>query len=118
MRAIRGAVCLQRDDPAEMLDAVGEMLTAILERNAITTDVIVSALFTCTPDLHSGFPAAAARAHGFSDVPLMCAQELDVPGALERTVRVLLHVDIDRPRAEIKHVYLRGAEVLRPDVAS
>ncbi|MDD2858803.1 MAG: chorismate mutase [Candidatus Nanopelagicales bacterium] len=118
MRAIRGAVCLQRDDAVEMLDAVGEMLTAILERNAITTDDLVSVLFTCTPDLHSGFPAAAARVHGFSDVPLMCAQEIDVVGALERCVRVMIHADIDRPREEIKHVYIRGAEVLRPDVKS
>ncbi|MFA7324328.1 MAG: chorismate mutase [Candidatus Nanopelagicales bacterium] len=118
MRAIRGAVCLERDDAGEMIEAVGEMLTAILDRNQITTDDIVSVLFTCTPDIHSGFPAAAARQFGFSEVPLMCAQEIDVEGALQRTVRVMLHVNTDRPRAEIKHVYLRGAEVLRPDVQS
>ena len=71
MRAIRGAVCLTKDDSAEMLEAVGEMLTAILERNQITTENVVSVLFTCTPDIHSGFPAKAAREFGFGDVPLI-----------------------------------------------
>lgn len=118
MRAIRGAVCLSRDDSAEMQEAVGEMLTAILERNQITTDQVVSVLFTCTPDIHCGFPAKAAREFGFGEVPLMCAQEIDVDGALALTVRVMLHVDTDVARAEIRHVYLRGAEVLRPDVKS
>ena len=118
MRAIRGAVCLSKDDSVEMTEAVGEMLTAILERNQITTDDIVSVLFTCTPDIHSGFPAKAAREFGFGEVPLMCAQEIDVLGALALTVRVMLHADIDTPRADIRHVYIRGAEVLRPDVKS
>lgn len=118
MRAIRGAVCLRRDDSAEMQEAVGEMLTAILERNQITTDQVVSVLFTCTPDIHCGFPAKAAREFGFGEVPLMCAQEIDVDGALALTVRVMLHVDTDVARADIRHVYLRGAEVLRPDVKS
>ena len=118
MRAIRGAVCLSKDESAEMTEAVGEMLTAILARNQITTDDVVSVLFTCTPDIHSGFPAKAAREFGFADVPLMCAQEIDVLGALALTVRVMLHVETDIPRSEIRHVYLRGAEVLRPDVKS
>jgi chorismate mutase len=118
MRAIRGAVCLSRDDSAEMQEAVGEMLTAILERNQITTDQVVSVLFTCTPDIHCGFPAKAAREFGFGEVPLMCAQEIDVDGALALTVRVMLHVDTEVSRADIRHVYLRGAEVLRPDVKS
>ncbi|CAB4895759.1 MAG: chorismate mutase [Actinobacteria bacterium] len=118
MRAIRGAVCLKADNADEMLEAVGEMLTTILERNQITTDDLVSVLFTCTPDIHCGFPARAAREFGFGDVPLMCAQEIDVAGALQLTVRVMLHANIDTPRDEIRHVYLRGAEVLRPDVKS
>jgi chorismate mutase len=118
MRAIRGAVCLTKDDSAEMQEAVGEMLTAILERNQITTESVVSVLFTCTPDIHSGFPAKVAREFGFDDVPLMCAQEIDVDGALALTVRVMLHVDTDIPRSDVRHVYLRGAEVLRPDVKS
>ena len=118
MRAIRGAVCLQQDDADEMQEAVGELLEVILERNAITPADVISVLFTNTPDLHCAFPAKAARNVGFTEVPLMCAQEIDVEGALERVVRVMLHVDTDRPRSEITHVYLRGAEVLRPDTQS
>ena len=109
---------MQRDDADEMQEAVGELLEVILERNAITTDDVISVLFTNSPDLHCAFPAKAAREVGFTDVPLMCAQEIDVEGALERVVRVMLHVDIDRPRNEVVHVYLRGAEVLRPDTQS
>jgi len=118
MRAIRGAVCLRQDDADEMDEAVGELLEAILQRNAITPDDVISVFLTNTPDLRCAFPARAARNVGFSDVPLMCAQEIDVEGALERVVRVMLHVDIDRPRSAITHVYLRGAEVLRPDTQS
>lgn len=106
---------MQRDDADEMQEAVGELLGMILERNAITPDDVISVLFTNTPDLRCAFPAKAAREVGFTDVPLMCAQEINVEGALERVVRVMLHVDTDRPRTEIVHVYLRGAEVLRPD---
>ena len=116
VRAIRGAVCLQRDDPQEMREAVAELLTAMLARNSVTTDEVVSVLLTSTPDLVSAFPALAARDCGFSEVPLMCAQEIDVQGALARVVRVMMHVDIDRPRVQIEHVYLRGAQALRPDL--
>lgn len=111
-------MCLQEDNADEMREAVGELLEVILERNGVTPDDVISVLFTNTPDLHCAFPAKAAREVGFTDVPLMCAQEIDVHGALERVVRVLLHVDTDRPRSEIFHVYLRGAEVLRPDTQS
>jgi chorismate mutase len=74
-------------------------------------------IFTATPDLVCMFPAAAARGLGLGDVPLLCAQEIAVPHALSRVVRVLVHADLDRPRAQISHVYLRGAEVLRQDLA-
>lgn len=116
VRAIRGAVCLQRDDPDEMREAVAELLTTMLARNAVTTDDVISVLLTATADLVSAFPAVAARDCGFSDVPLLCAQEIDVRGALARVVRVMMHVDSDRPRSGIEHVYLRGAQVLRPDL--
>ena len=116
MRAIRGAICLAVDDPAEIRDAVGELLTAMLERNGQVTDDVVSVILTSTPDLTSAFPAAGARAVGFADVPLLCAQEIGVVGALERVVRILMHVDTPKPRSEIQHVYLRGAEVLRADL--
>lgn len=116
VRAIRGATALRADDAAEMREAVVELLTEMLGRNGMTTDDLISVLFTATPDLHSGFPAAAARELNVADVPLMCAVELDVPGAMARVVRVLAHVQSGLPRAAITHVYLRGTEALRPDL--
>ncbi len=116
MRGIRGATCLQRDDAAEMSEAVAELLDAMLSRNSVDSSNVVSVILTCTPDLTSAFPAAGARAFGLVDTPLMCAQEMAVDGALERVVRILAHVESDIPRAKIQHVYLRGAEVLRQDL--
>lgn len=117
IKAIRGATCLAADDASEMTQAVVELLAAILEKNDLTTDDLISVLFTATPDLHSAFPASAARELGLGDVPLICAQELDVTGALARVIRVLAHVQTDRSRAQIQHIYLRGAQVLRQDIA-
>jgi chorismate mutase len=117
VRAIRGATCLQHDDAAEMADAVTELLSELMSRNAISTDDLISVLFTSTPDLHCAFPAAAARGVGLADVPLICAQELDVTGAMEKVVRVMMHAQTSKARADIKHVYLRGAEALRQDIA-
>jgi len=118
LRGIRGATCLTADDADQMREAVIELIDHMLVRNGITSDALVSVLLTNTPDLVSAFPASGARAFGLVDVPLMCAQEIDVVDALPRTVRILFHAEIDVPRSEIQHVYLRGAEVLRPDVAS
>lgn len=116
LRGIRGATCLEQDDPTEMAAAVGELLGAMLERNGVANDDVVSVLLTCTPDLTSAFPAAGARVFGLVDTPLMCAQEMDVAGALPRVVRILAHVESSTPRSDIQHVYLRGAEVLRQDL--
>lgn len=117
VKAIRGAVCLTQDDAVEMADAVTELLTQMLERNQLTSDDLISILFTATPDIHSAFPAAAARAVGLADVPLICAQELDIAGAMPLVIRTMIQVDTDLARNEIKHVYLRGAEALRQDIA-
>ena len=117
IRAVRGATQLSADNPVEMADAVVELLAAMLERNDLTTDDLVSVIFTSTPDLRSTFPAAAARTLDIGEVPLICAQELDIEGALPRVVRVMAHVELDRPRKDVAHVYLRGAEVLRQDLA-
>lgn len=116
-RAIRGATCLTQDDAAEMSEAVVELLSEILERNGLVKDDLISVLFTATPDLHCAFPAAAARSLDFGDVPLICAQELDIDGALSKVIRVMVHAETNKKRADIKHVYLRGAEVLRQDIA-
>ena len=117
IRAVRGATQLQADDPEEMAAAVVELLSAMLDRNGLETEDLVSVIFTSTPDLRSTFPAAAARTLEIGDVPLICAQELDIEGALPRVVRVMAHAQLDRPRSEVVHVYLRGAEVLRQDLA-
>lgn len=116
IRGIRGATCLQRDDAHEMAEAVAELLEQMLTRNHVQRDHVVSVILTCTPDLTSAFPAAGARAFGLVDTPLMCAQEMDVDGALQRVIRILAHVESEVPRSEIQHVYLRGAEVLRQDL--
>lgn len=117
IRAIRGAVQLRQDDFEEMRGAVVELLTEIFRRNDIATDDLVSIIFTSTPDLACGFPAAAARELPIGDVALMCASELNIPGALPRVVRVMVHTETARARGELQHVYLRGAEALRVDLA-
>lgn len=108
---------MKADDPVEMTEAVVELVTALMERNELSTDDLISVIFTSTPDLTSAFPAAAARTLGIGDVPLLCAQELNIDGALPRVVRVLAHAVLDRPRQDVVHVYLRGAETLRLDLA-
>lgn len=117
VRAVRGAVQLDRDEAGHMDERVGALLAAVMERNALAADDLISIWFTATPDLHSDFPAAAARKLGIVDVPLICAQELDVRGAMPRVVRVLAHIESDRPRSEINHVYLGAAAALRKDIA-
>ena len=117
VRAIRGATCLQEDDPEHMRERVVELVRAMLDRNRLGVDDLISVIFTAIPDLRSDFPAAAARSVGLGDVPLLCAQEIDVPDSLPKVVRVLAHAQMDVPRAEVSHVYLRGAEVLRQDLA-
>ena len=117
LRAIRGATQLEVDEREHLLDSVDELIRAILEQNALATDDLVSMVFTATPDLHSEFPALAARRLGIGDVALLCAQELDVDGAMPRVIRVLVHAETDRAKADLRHVYLRGAEALRRDLA-
>jgi len=117
MRAIRGATCLSADNAAEMSEAVLELLQEMFSRNSVDLEDLVSILFTATPDLTSAFPAAAARSLNLADVPLICAQEIDVVGAMPRVIRVLVHVESSLARADVKHVYLRGAEALRQDIA-
>src|SRR5690606_35807069 len=117
VRAIRGAIQVEANEREAILAGVTELVTAVMERNRLTTDDVISVIFTATPDLNAEFPALAARKLGFHDVPLICATEIDVPGALPRVVRLMAHVDVDRPREEIQHVYLRGAVALRLDIA-
>ncbi len=99
-----------------MIERVVDLLERVLERNDVDSDDIVSILFTATGDLHSMFPAAAARTMGLGDVPVICARELDVEGATPRCIRVLLHLSTDKPRSVLHHVYLEGAKGLRDDL--
>lgn len=117
VRAIRGATQLQVDSVEEMRDAVVDLLTTLFAENEISNDDLVSILFTATPDIHSDFPAAAARTLDLGSIPLICAQEIDVAGALPLVVRVLVHAHSNRNHAEIKHIYRRGAQSLRKDIA-
>jgi chorismate mutase len=98
-----------------ILDATEELVREVMDRNAIDPDQMVSCLFTCTGDLDAEFPAVAARRLGLSSVPLMCAREMDVPGAMPRVIRLMLHCYADEGR-EARHVYLREAVELREDL--
>ena len=117
VRAVRGATQLTADDAEEMAGAVSELVQLVLERNRLTPDDVISILFTATPDLVADFPAHAVRKVGITDVPLLCATEIDVAGALPRVVRLMAHVETDAARADVTHVYLRGAVALRRDLA-
>jgi chorismate mutase len=117
VRAIRGAIQVEADDRDAILEGTAELVTAVMTRNDLTPDDVISVLFTVTPDLTAEFPALAARKLGFHAVPLMCATEIPVTRAMPRVVRLMAHVDTDRSRAEIQHVYLRGAAALRLDIA-
>ena len=117
VRAIRGAVQISGNDRDEILAATTELVTEVMSRNDLSTDDVISVLFTATPDLTAEFPALAARKLGFQEVPLLCASELDVPGAMPRVVRLMMHVETTKPRSALQHVYLRGAAALRLDIA-
>jgi chorismate mutase len=116
VRGLRGASTCAANTPEEISEATQELLLAMLERNGVSHDDVISVLFTTTPDLTASFPATAARGVGFGDVPLLCASEINVPGAMPLTVRVLLHAYTERARDELRHVYLRNAGSLRDDL--
>ncbi len=118
VRAVRGAIQVDEDDREQVLDATTELIREVLARNDLGQQDLISVVFTATPDLVSEFPAYAARQLGFVDVPLMCATEIAVAGAMPRVVRLLAHVETDLPRGEVHHVYLRGAAALRRDLPS
>jgi chorismate mutase len=115
-RALRGAITCDADSEEEIIDRTTRLLTELFDRNHIGHDCLTSIFFTATPDLTAVAPAAAARAFGLTDVPLLCAQEMNVVGGLERCVRVMLHFDCELSRSELNHVFLRGATTLRPDL--
>lgn len=116
VRAARGAILVPEDTPPAVHDATGRLLRALLERNEVDHDDLISILFTVTQDLRSAFPAEAARQMGMGDIPLLCAQEIPVDGAMPSVVRVLAHFHSERALGDVTHVYLDGAEKLRDDL--
>jgi chorismate mutase len=120
VRGIRGATTVEVDDPEGIVEATTEMLTALIEANGIDPEQVAGAWFTTSPDLHSEFPAVAARRLGWVDVPLICGQEMDVPYAntrsIPRCVRVLILVNTERSQREVHHAYLRGARAIKEEL--
>jgi chorismate mutase len=116
VRAIRGATQVEENDRDAILTGSAELVLAVLERNQLVPDDLISAIFTVTPDLNADFPAYAARKAGLTDVPLLCSTEIPVPGAMPRVVRMLAHVETPKDRSELRHVYLHGAAQLRTDL--
>ena len=116
-RAVRGAITVSHDTPEAIASATGKLLAALLDVNDLALADVTSAYFPATPDLRSDFPAKGARSAGWDEIPMLCAQEIDVDGALPRCVRVLLHLHLpaDLP---LRPVYLGGARTLRPDLAT
>ena len=115
LRALRGAITVEANEPDAILSATEELVRAVMERNSLEPEQMVSCIFTCTDDLDAEFPAVAARRLGLSALPLLCAREIGVPGALPRVIRLLLHCYADAG-SEPRHVYLREAESLRRDL--
>ena len=116
VRAIRGAIQVDANERDEILKGASELVTEVLHRNGVDPADLISIVFTATPDLNAEFPAYAARLLGLTDVPLLCTTEIAVPGSMPRVLRLLAHVETPLTRAQIRHVYLRGASALRTDL--
>ncbi|HEX2054789.1 MAG TPA: chorismate mutase [Actinomycetota bacterium] len=116
VRGLRGATTVNSDTVEQVMEATAELLRTMIERNGIGHDDLITIIFTATPDLTSEFPAAAARSIGISDVPLLCATEINVKGAIPRVIRILMHIYTEKALSELRHVYLRDAQPLRTDL--
>jgi len=113
VRGIRGAITVEHNTKQEIIAATKQLLLKILEENEIKIEEVASAIFSVTKDLNAEFPAAAAREIGWSNIPLLCTYEIDVPGSLPKCIRVLIHFNTEKSQNQIKHVYLREAKTLR-----
>lgn len=116
VRAVRGATTVELDRREDVIARTQELVAAIVERNGIAPEDMVSILFTATDDIHSAFPAEAAREAGFTHVPLMCARELEIEGGVERCIRIMVHVYTALSAEDLRHPYLHGARQLRTDL--
>lgn len=117
VRAIRGAITVENNSETDILSATKELINSIIQENNISKDDVISIIFTATRDLDAVYPAVAARQIGFTDVALMCVNEMYVPGSLEKCIRIMMHVNTGKKNSELKHIYLKGAKILRPDIA-
>ena len=117
LRGVRGATTVDENSEAAILSATRELLALLIETNGIVESEVASIFFSSTSDLTAAFPARAARELGWHTVALLGAQELDVPHGPDRCIRLLLHWNTDKRQDEMKHCFLHGAEVLRPDLA-
>lgn len=114
-RGLRGATTVPANSPDDILEATTELLAEMMRANDLHIYDVASAYFTTTRDLNAEFPAVAANRLGFTDVALLCGHEMEVPGSLAMCLRILLHINTEKEPGDLKHVYLRGATVLRPD---
>lgn len=116
VRGLRGATSVEQDTEDAVVDATAELVRTMMRRNDLETGDLVTMIFTATPDITSQFPAYAARAIGISEIPLLCATEMNVKGAPPRIIRVLMHIYTDKDYKDLRHVYLREARGLRTDL--
>jgi chorismate mutase len=116
VRALRGATTLDEDERGHLIERTQELIAAVFDRNRLTEDDLISIVFTATDDVHSAYPAEAAREAGITHVPLLCARELEIDGGISRCIRILVHAYTDRSATELRHVYLHEARQLRTDL--
>jgi chorismate mutase len=116
VRALRGATTLDQDEREHLVQRTQELIAAVFTRNDLTEDDLISIVFTATDDVHSAYPAEAAREAGITHVPLLCARELEIDGGIARCIRILVHAYTDRTATELRHVYLHDARQLRTDL--
>jgi chorismate mutase len=116
VRALRGATTLEHDERGHLFARTQELIAAVLTRNDLSEDDLISIVFTATDDVHSAYPAEAAREAGITHVPLLCTRELDIDGGIARCIRVLVHAYTTRTARDLRHVYLHDARQLRTDL--
>jgi chorismate mutase len=116
VRALRGATTLDHDERDHLVERTQELIAAVFDRNDLTEDDLISIVFTATDDVHSAYPAEAAREAGITHVPLLCARELEIDGGIARCIRILIHAYTDRTATQLRHVYLHDARQLRTDL--
>jgi len=116
VRAIRGATTIEKNSVEDIMHETKNLLMEIVQANNINKEDIISVIFSTTKDINAAFPAKAAREIGWTDIPLMCTNEMDVPGSLEKCIRILMHINSDKSNSQLKHIYLKEARKLRPDL--